>query len=153
VRTFRSAKGVQTFRFAAALSLCAVLVFVAAASGQPSSRSVWDGVYSAEQAKRGEPLYTQYCAACHGTTLEGGEMAPPLAGGAFNANWNGLTLGDLADRTRISMPQSNPGILSRAQVADIMATMLAAGGFPAGQAELPREGELLKQINFVATKP
>jgi len=130
-----------------------VALLVSAVIGAQQSRTVWDGVYTEAQAKRGEALYTQYCSACHGTTLEGGEMAPPLAGGQFNANWNGLTLGDLADRTRTSMPQSNPGVLSRAQVADIMATMLAAGGFPTGQAELPRESDALKQISFVATKP
>src|SRR5262245_30223530 len=78
---------------------------------QTPAKSVWDGVYTSEQAKRGEALYAQSCAACHGNALEGGEMAPPLAGGAFNANWNGLTMGDLSERVRISMPQNNPGSL------------------------------------------
>jgi len=36
--------------------------------------------------------------ACHGDLLAGGESAPPLTGGAFLANWNGLTIGDLFDR-------------------------------------------------------
>ena len=43
-------------------------------------RSVWDGVYTAEQAKRGEALYGQHCAACHGGTLLGAEAAPALTG-------------------------------------------------------------------------
>jgi len=116
-------------------------------------RSVWSGVYSSEQARRGEGIYAQSCAACHGATLEGGEMAPPLVGGLFNSNWNGLTLGDLMERTRISMPQNNPGSLSRQQYADILAFMLATGKFPAGQAELPRETEMLKLITFEASKP
>jgi mono/diheme cytochrome c family protein len=116
-------------------------------------RSVWSGVYSSEQAKRGEGTYAQSCAACHGATLEGGEMAPPLVGGLFNSNWNGLTLGDLMERTRISMPQNNPGSLSRQQYADILAFMLATGQFPAGQGELPRETEMLKLITFEAAKP
>ena len=46
---------------------------------QPPTKSVWDGVYTEEQAKRGEPLYSQQCASCHGAELMGGEMAPPLA--------------------------------------------------------------------------
>jgi mono/diheme cytochrome c family protein len=121
--------------------------------GAQTSRSVWDGVYTVEQAKRGEPLYAQHCGSCHGTTLEGGEMAPPLAGGAFNANWNGLSIGDLVDRIRISMPQNNPGSLSRQQCADIVAFMLGAGSFPAGASELPRELEAMKQIKFEASKP
>ena len=118
------------------------------AAQDPAKRSVWDGVYTTEQAKRGETLYGQSCASCHGTTLEGGEMAPPLAGGQFNSNWNGLSLGDLFERTRISMPQNNPGSLSRAQYADVLAYMLSAGSFPAGKVELPREVEILRQIAF-----
>ena len=118
-----------------------------------AKRSVWSGVYSTEQAKRGEGTYAQSCAACHGPMLDGGEMAPPLVGSAFNANWNGLTLGDLMERTRIAMPQDNPGSLSRQQYADILALMLATGKFPAGQAELPRDTGLLKLITFEASKP
>jgi mono/diheme cytochrome c family protein len=126
---------------------------VLAGAQDPPKRSVWDGVYTTEQAKRGETLYAQSCAACHGTTLEGGEMAPPLTGGQFNSNWTGLSLGDLFERTRISMPQNNPGSLSRQQYADVIAFMLSAGSFPGGKAELPREVETLKQIAFDAAKP
>jgi mono/diheme cytochrome c family protein len=122
------------------------------AQQSPAARSVWDGVYTAEQAKRGESLYAQHCSSCHGSTFEGGEMAPPLAGGAFNANWNGLSLGDLAERIRISMPQNNPGSLSRQQYVDILATMLGGGEFPQGKTELPREVEALKQIAFESRK-
>ena len=82
-----------------------------------------------------------------------GEMAPPLVSSTFNANWNGMTLGDLMERTRTAMPQNNPGSLSRQQYADILALMLATGKFPAGQAELPRDTELLKLITFEASKP
>src|SRR5262245_50533232 len=78
-----------------------------------NSRTQWDGVYNAAQAARGEPLYSQYCASCHGPELSGGEMAPALVGRDFNANWNDLSLGDLFDRIRTSMPQNNPGTLSR----------------------------------------
>jgi mono/diheme cytochrome c family protein len=129
-----------------------VQLFVSAAQQPAPSRSVWDGVYTAEQAKRGEPLYAQYCSSCHGTTFEGGEMAPALAGGTFNANWNGLSLGDLYERIRISMPQNNPNSLGRQQYADILATMLAAGEFPAGSSELTREADVLRQISFQSTR-
>jgi len=122
------------------------------AQQSPPARSVWDGVYTADQAKRGESLYAQHCSSCHGSTFEGGEMAPPLAGGAFNANWNGLSLGDLAERIRISMPQNNPGSLSRQQYVDILATMLGGGEFPQGKTELPREVDALKQIAFESAK-
>jgi S-disulfanyl-L-cysteine oxidoreductase SoxD len=121
---------------------------------EPSeSRSVWDGVYTEEQAKRGETLSRKQCSSCHGDTLTGGESAPPLAGGAFLANWNGLTLGDLFERVRKTMPQDAPGRLSRQESADILAYMLSVNKFPAGKAELYRQTEMLKEIRFEATRP
>ena len=117
-----------------------------------ASASVWQGVYTEGQAKRGQPLYSKYCASCHGEQLTGGEDSPPITGGAFLANWNGLTVGDLFERIRLSMPQDRPGRLSRQQNADILAYVLGVNQFPAGQAELPTETERLKQIRFEAVK-
>ena len=116
-------------------------------------KSVWDGVYTEQQAKRGEPLYRKECASCHGEMLSGAESAPPLTGGAFLANWNGLTVGDLFDRIRKTMPQSAPGRLTRQQDSDILAFMLSANKFPAGKTELYRQSEMLKEIRFESTKP
>ena len=124
-----------------------LILFVALASA-----SVWQGVYTEEQAKRGQPLYGKYCASCHGEQLTGGEDSPPLTGGAFLANWNGLTVGDLFERIRVSMPQDRPGRLTRQQNADILAYMLGVNQFPAGQTELPTNTGRLKQIRFEAAK-
>jgi mono/diheme cytochrome c family protein len=140
-------------RFVVVAGLWILAVTIAGARQVPAKRSVWSGVYSDEQAKRGEPLYAQHCSACHGTTLEGGEMAPPLAGGTFNSNWNDLTLADIVERIRTTMPASSPGSLSRPQSIDILAFMLSVGGFPAGKAELPRELENLRQVSFEGFKP
>ena len=139
-----------------ALTFCAGVAVVQASAltaQGPPVRSVWTGVYSEAQAARGGPMYAQYCGSCHGSTLEGGEMAPPLAGGAFNANWNGLTLGDILERIRITMPANSPGRLTRQQNVDVLAFMLSAGGFPQGQADLPLDTPVLKQIAFDASKP
>ena len=116
-------------------------------------RSQWDGVYSDEQAKRGEPLYAQHCSSCHGPDLAGGEMAPGLVGADFAANWNDLTLGQLFDRIRTSMPQNNPGSLSPQQNADILSFILSKGNAPAGTTELPRQSEVLDTIKYVALNP
>lgn len=118
-----------------------------------TSRTVWDGVYTDDQSRRGQALYGKECASCHGPSMEGGESAPPLIGDGFLANWNGLTVGDLFDRIRVSMPQDNPGRLSRQQDADILAFMLGGNKFPAGKAELATQTEVLKQIKIEATKP
>src|SRR5581483_1871041 len=104
-------------------------------SEQSSARSVWDGVYTDEQAKRGEPLYHDKCAACHGDKLTGGESAPPLAGGPFLSNWNGLTLDVLFERIRASMPSDNPARVGRQPKADILAYILTMNNFPPGKDE------------------
>ena len=118
-----------------------------------TTRSVWDGVYTGEQADRGKALYAKECASCHGTELTGGEEAPALTGGAFTANWNGLKVGDLFERIRVSMPEGRAGTLSRQTNADILSFLLASNGFPAGKSELPTATEVLKMVKFEAEKP
>ena len=123
---------------------------IAAAQTQ---KTTWDKVFTAEQAARGEKLYAENCASCHGDTLGGVEMAPALAGDTFNSSWEGVPLNDLFERMRISMPQNKPGSLSRAQNADILAHMLKVGNFPAGDAPLDGQAGTLAQIKFLTYKP
>jgi DNA-binding beta-propeller fold protein YncE len=121
-------------------------------SAEPA-QSVWDGIYTVEQTKRGEALYAQRCARCHGPDLTGGEIAPALNNEVFMSNWSGLSVDALLERIKVSMPQDNPGSLSRQQTADILAFVLSKGGFPEGKTELAREAEVLKVIRFEANKP
>src|SRR5262249_26788586 len=86
-----------------------------------TTRSICDGVCTEEQDKRGEQVYKKECAACHADALVGGGGAAPLSGGTFLSNWNGLTLGDLYDRIRKTMPQGSPGKLNKQQNADVLA--------------------------------
>ena len=141
----------------AALTLMGLMTFGAFQNNgtvaAQSAKSQWDGIYSEAQAKRGEEAYQQHCASCHGPDMSGGEMAPGLAGGDFASNWNDLSVGDLFERIRISMPQNAPGSLSRAQVADILGYMLYKGSFPAGSTDMPTQTEMLATIKFLAQKP
>jgi len=125
-----------------------VTVTIAAVALAQTTRSVWDGVYTEDQAKHGAAVYAKECASCHGAELGGGESAPALIGGAFLTNWNTLTVGDLFERIRQSMPQDDPGRLSRQQDADVLAFMLQANEFPAGKTELDKQTEVLKLIGF-----
>ena len=124
-----------------------------AAPAQQAARSVWDGVYTQEQAKRGAALYAEHCGSCHGGSLAGVESTPALAGVEFGSNWHGLTLGDLFERIRMSMPAEDPGKLSAQQKVDIVAHILNVGKFPAGPADLPRDAQVLTQIRYESTKP
>jgi mono/diheme cytochrome c family protein len=121
-----------------------------AAQQEGSAGSVWDGVFTEDQARRGETAYLQECVNCHGPALEGGDMTPPLVGGVFTSNWNDLTVGDLFERIRITMPLDRPGTLSRQQNADVIAFVLQANNWPVGVRDLPRDLAALKQIRIQA---
>ena len=118
-----------------------------------TTRTVWDGLYTEEQAVRGEKLYAERCGKCHGDTLGGQEAAPALTGSTFYSNWEGEALEALFDRIRTSMPQDKPGSLSRAQNADILAHMLRAGGFPAGPMPLDGQAGALSTVTIRMYKP
>ncbi len=115
-------------------------------------RSLWEGVYTQDQAKRGETVYSAKCARCHGPDLVGGDSVPPLSGTEFLSTWNTKTVGDLFERTRISMPADKPKSLTRQEDSDVLAYILSVNKFPAGDKELETQAELLKQIQFDAFK-
>jgi mono/diheme cytochrome c family protein len=120
---------------------------------QSASRSVWECVFTTDQAARGKALYTDKCAACHGASLGGHDVAPALASSVFLDNWSGQSLGDLAGRIHNTMPLNDPGSLRNRQVADLIAFVLSFNQFPAGSSELPAEPMLLQQITLNAEKP
>ena len=116
-------------------------------------KSVWDGVYTEDQAKRGAEIFDRECAQCHGPAGAGGSMAPALQGAGFTSNYDGQTVGDLFERNRTTMPVGKEGKLSGQQIADITAFMLQVNKFPAGQTELGTQGMMLKGIKFLAQNP
>lgn len=119
------------------------------AASRAQDRTTWDGVYTAEQADRGEALYTEHCARCHGATLQGnGEGALPLVGATFMSTWNGVTMGAMMERVRLSMPQDKPSTMTRQQIADLLAFVLRSNKFPAGDAELAKQTDILNAILF-----
>ncbi len=120
---------------------------------QGAARSVLDGVYTEEQAKRGEMLFGQDCASCHGPALMGTEMAPPLTGASFMMNWTDATVGELFDKIRLGMPADDPGSLNGQQTADLVTHILKVGKYPAGKTDLGTDVEALRQIKIVPPKP
>jgi mono/diheme cytochrome c family protein len=126
-----------------------IVVCVAALSRAQVPRTVRDGVYTDAQAARGQAIYASQCASCHGSSLQGAQ-APPLAGDPFVSRWNRQPLSDLAGKIRHTMPADAVGTLTPPQSADLVAHLLKAGGFPAGQAELAADESGLRQISWPA---
>ena len=115
--------------------------------------TVWDGVYTREQADRGDKLYADRCARCHGEALQGIEAAPALVGTTFYTNWDGETLDALFERMRTSMPQDRPGSLTRAENADILAYLLRVAAYPSGKMTLDAQGGALTRVKVLMYRP
>jgi outer membrane protein assembly factor BamB/mono/diheme cytochrome c family protein len=110
--------------------------------------SVWNGVYTKEQARRGHTVYEHECASCHGADMKGSKTARPLVGDDFLGSWYGQSVGELFERIRASMPQGAPGRLSASQYADVVSHMLEGNGFPPGTEQLRSRVEVLKRIRI-----
>ena len=128
--------------------LAASVVRANAAQAEPS---VWDGVYTGEQAERGGGFYAKQCASCHGEGLMGQDQSPALVGPAFLANWNGKNLNAFFTRIQTTMPEDAPGTLSENEALDVIAYVVQTNGFPAGEKALP-PASALSTITFVSNK-
>lgn len=123
---------------------------LAFATPPQTQRSVRDGVYSEAQAERGRAQYEQNCASCHAENLQGGDAGPGLIGEGFLSPWIDLSMNDLFERTRVSMPQDRPGQLSRAAYVDVLTYLLKMNTFPAGGRELAPDAAALAGIRIVS---
>ena len=128
------------------MTLAASFATAGAQQAAPASASV--GVYSAEQATRGQAAYVFSCKDCHGPALAGGDLAPPLAGKDFVARWRDFSVGDLFDKVSTSMPPNAPGSLKLSQYADALAYILNVNKYPPGAAELPAEATPLQSVRM-----
>jgi mono/diheme cytochrome c family protein len=116
-------------------------------------KSNWAGIYTNDQAARGQSAYRSRCAACHGATLEGSDDAPPLAGPDFVEDWNCANIADLFEKIQYTMPGNRPGRLEQEQVAEILSYILRVNLFPAGNSALPANVDDLRCLLFFAQNP
>jgi mono/diheme cytochrome c family protein len=119
---------------------------------QETTSTVLEGVFSAAQSRRGRRVYTQNCESCHGAELKGGEMAPGIAGSDFIVFWTELTVGSLFERIKVSMPEDGPGRLTDEEYTDVVAYLLDANDYPAGEEEMPADKAALDKIMIVAAE-
>jgi mono/diheme cytochrome c family protein len=115
--------------------------------------TVWDGVYTEEQATRGRMLYVAVCASCHASDLRGDSTAPSLIEESFSFQWGDATVGELFERIRTLMPANRPNSLSSQSYRDIVAFILQSNKFPPGEKELDSDAEALRQILIAKATP
>lgn len=98
-----------------------------------SGPTVLDGVYTGAQARRGADAYQTSCGKCHeGADVDG----PPLTGDPFIDRWREDSLASLFSFVKSNMPQDAPGKLTDSAYRDIVAYLLQANMYPAGNQEL-----------------
>lgn len=107
-----------------------------------AGKSVWQGVYTEEQATRGDTEHQNNCSSCHGTEKYSGDN--------FTKNWVGRTVFDLFEQIRTTMPDDNPGGLSAQQYKDVVAYILKTNGIPAGTDSLPSDPEAMRLLKIDA---
>ena len=136
--------------FARLVAVAGCLVCVLALGTPPHAAenviSVWEGVYTKEQAARGKARYFTSCAVCHGALLQGDSDSPELAGKSFMKRWGDQSVATLFAFASSQMPVGRPGSLGVQGYADVIAHILATNGFPDGQRELPANGQALEGI-------
>ncbi len=123
-------------------------------AAQETTQTVWDGVYTEEQAARGARIYRQACRKCHFGDLSGagdpdatpGEVPPGLVGFAFSSRWNELSVAELFLAIARGMPGDRPGTLKPQATADVVSYVLNRNEFPAGSEELPPEPGRLEHM-------
>lgn len=146
-----------SFTVGAALAVITAVTTMPAAAQGASQVSIWSGVYSEAQSKRGQTLYSGACSQCHGPRLNGAAQSdqppsPAIARAGFLRKWDGKTVAELFTYVRKMMPTDNPGTLDDQQAIDAIAYMFAVSEIPAGGKELPPDPKLLEDI-VIGDKP
>lgn len=119
------------------LVLAAAVLCLTAMAAQ-EKKSVKAGVYTAEQADRGQALYRSKCASCHAPNRFTDDF--------FYQSFAGKPLWEMFDVISDSMPEDNPGSMKPAEYSDVIAYLLRLNKFPAGSAELPTDKDALSAI-------
>lgn len=116
-----------------------------------SSLADEDATPAAQQIVRGNQTYEANCSMCHGQGFVGGPGVPGLTGASFQFGWKGKPAAELFTHIKTTMPPGQEGSLADAQVADVMAAILAANkAAVAGAQALPSDAATLadKTIRF-----
>ena len=118
----------------------AILVILLMQAPSTDRKTVWNGVYTAEEATRGQAAFVQSCSGCHGAQGDYRQMGPAFQGTPFMERWREFNVGSIFNLIHDTMPRDNPGGLDDRTYLDIIARMLQVNGFPAGTEQLTVEG-------------
>ena len=106
-------------------------------NGIPTNKTIWDGIYTEDQAAAGQMIYASGCSVCHGKQLEGvpDEGNPALAAASFMIEWDGQTMADLVRHIHAA-PNDQPGDIDPLTGVQLAAFILDMNGVPPGKTPL-----------------
>ena len=130
------------FRF---LALAALVAWGSAFAGLSAQGGA--AAPAGDQQARGKAVYLDKCASCHQESLKGSTETPPLTGDMFWGNWETYNANNLVEQIRSTMPEDNPGSLTRQQYVDIVAYILKFNAV-AFTGDLSMDAEELKKITI-----
>ena len=134
----------MTFGFA----LCALAVAAGSTvetRQDTDTRSIRDGVFSAEQVTRGEEVFGQVCSSCH--------TPRDYTGANFMSLWSGASVFEFFDFLSFTMPEDQPGALSQQQYVDVITYIFSLNDLPTGEAEMPTDEDALTAITIEVAEP
>lgn len=140
VRRVRGRAGVtRLLILAAGLTACSTAAPPPPAA-EPAPTELTLASFTAEQADRGERVFTSVCSVCHGRN----EFRGPI----FALTWRVEPVGNLFQHISTTMPQDQPGSLSPDEYAAVVAYLLRLNGRTPGDHELPADAELLSVLRW-----
>jgi len=135
---------IQTKQFSRVSIFVAASVLALAVNAAAQSKTVWDGVYTQQQAARGAASFTSNCSRCH--SVEANDSRRLLAGKNFWQSFRESTVERLLDYVSKNMPNGAGGSLDAGTYADLVAFILSRNDLPAGAAELTKDSAVGVQI-------
>lgn len=143
-------------------ALCAALLLAAGGDSRHPSRLTSGGahplrsthlaeqrdstpLYTDEQAATGAVVYGRVCAECH--------EKKDVTSVDFKGKWGGRPIFDLFELIRTTMPDSNPGGLSRDEYAGVLAYILKLNGLPSGATTVMPDSTAMQNQTLVFPPP
>lgn len=128
----------KTAKLSTAIIMALALTTAAIADAGAAPTSISDGVYTAEQAALGKPMFEQNCSTCHNADFYK----------TVFQTWRGQPLIYLFEQIMSAMPADKPGALLDNEYEDVMAYVLQITGFPAGDTRLQYYGGVMADVKI-----
>lgn len=128
--------------FLAGILVTATTLPLAAQNGAVATRTTQDTVFSEAQAERGRGVFSRVCSECH-------TRGQFTASDGFQLDWDNRTFLEAVGQLRATMPQNDPGSLTRRDYVDILTYLLRENGVPTGATDLATTDEGLQAVRIV----